>query len=131
MYISRSILLVSFVVVLFNLFAVKSAVAVEIFNSGQPNNLQWRNSDFSNQFEGEAADDFILSSDNQVTHIRWYGSYLFTADQPMPDDFTINFYSDVAGAPAELLHTANFTSSVSRIFTGVVVSTNYDGFEIY
>jgi len=132
MYISRSILLVSFVVVLFNLFAVKSAVAVEIFNSGQPNNLQWRNSDFSNQFEGEAADDFILSSDNQVAHIRWYGSYLFTDEQPMPDDFTINFYNDDTDNPVtEPSHTANFTNSVSRILTEVVVYTDNGDFKMY
>ena len=132
MYILRSIFLVSFVVVIFNLFTVESAIANVIFNSGEPNNTQWRNSDFSNQFSGEAADDFILSSDNQVTSIGWYGSYLFTATQPMPDDFTINFYSDDADDPEAVpFHTATFTSLVSRTFTGIVVSTADGDFEMY
>lgn len=128
----RSTLLASLVFPLSCLFLVESAFAVVVYDSGGPNNAQWRNSDFSNQFAGEAADDFILSSDNQVTSVHWYGSYLFTDTQPMPDDFTIYFYSDNTNTPAaDPFHTATFTSVVNRTFTGEVVSIEWGDFEMY
>ena len=128
----RSTLLASLVLPLSCLFLVESAFAVVVYDSGGPNNAQWRNSDFSNQFVGEAADDFMLSSDNQVTSVHWYGSYLFTDTQPMPDDFTIYFYSDNANTPAaDPFHTATFTSVINRTFTGEVVSTDWGDFEMY
>lgn len=132
MGITRRALLASFIIVFSSLFAVDSAFAVVIYDTGGPNNAQWRNSDFSNQFAGQAADDFILSSDNQVTSVHWYGSYLFTDSQPMPDDFTINFYSDDTNTPAvDPFHTATFTSAVSRTFTGDVVATDWGDYEMY
>ena len=132
MRISRISLLPTIVLVTLSLVTFESAVAAVLYDSGEPNNAQWRNSDFSNQFSGEAADDFMLSANSQVSSVRWYGSYLFTVTQPMPDDFTINVYSDNVGKPADIpFHTASFTSLVSRAFTGVVVETSSGDFEMY
>lgn len=102
-----------------------------IYDTGLPNNAQWRNSDFSNQFGGQAADDFVLGADAILTGIGWYGSYLFTDAQPMPDDFTINIYDAVGDMPASLLDTAVFVGEVMRAFTGDIVSTEYGDFEMY
>lgn len=106
--------------------------AALLYDSGPPNNAQWRNSDFSNQFGGQAADNFMLGADSVLTRIDWYGSYLFTADQPMPDDFSINIYSDAANMPADtVLHAASFTADVTRNFTGDIVNTDFGDFEMY
>lgn len=102
-----------------------------IYDTGLPNNAQWRNSDFSNQFVGQAADDFVLNADAVLTGIGWYGSYLFTDVQPLPDDFTINIYADVGNMPASLLDTAVFSGDVSRTFTGDIVSNQFGDFEMY
>ena len=125
-FISRLIFTVFFLTV------AGSAFAAVIFDSGGPNNSQWRNSDFSNQFGGQAADDFILESDSIVTDVHWFGSYLFTPTQPMPDDFTINFYSDDLNNPADNpFHTATFSSEIIRTFTGVVASTTSGDFQMF
>ena len=109
-----------------------TAAATVIYDSGLPNNAQWRNSDYSNVHGGQAADDFILASDASVTEIHWFGSYLFTPSQPMPDDFTINIYSDETNMPAvDPFHTATFTSSLTRSFTGDVVVTDWGSFNMY
>lgn len=132
MDISRSTLFASFIFIISNFLIVGSAFAVVIYDSGGPNNAQWRNSDYGNQFAGEAADDFMLAADNSVTTVHWYGSYVFTPDQPMPDDFTIFFYSDASNSPAtDPFHTATFTSAVTRTSTGVIVPTDWGDFEMF
>lgn len=113
------------------LFSAAPHAAI-LYDAGPPNNAQWRNSDFSNQFGGQAADNFVLAADSILTGIDWYGSYLFTSAQPMADDFSINLYSDAANTPADtVLHAASLTSAVSRTFTGDIVSTDFGDFEMY
>jgi hypothetical protein len=108
--------------------ALVSAVPVELFTTGGPNNQQWRNSDLSKP--SEAADDFMLGSDGFVTGVQWYGSYLFFPSQPQPDDFTIHFYADDAGLPMnDPFHTATFTGAVDRTFTGIVAPGDFQMFE--
>lgn len=112
------------------LFTVSQANAALIYDSGGPNNAQWRNSDLNSQ--GVAADDFSLSSESTVSSIGWFGSYLFFPSQPQPDSFTVQIYEDQGNDPANApLHTAIFTSALSRTFTGVSVATNYGTFDMY
>lgn len=114
------------------LLALSTGQADVIYDNGLPNDAQWRNSDFSNQFGGQAADDFILGTDSSLTAITWYGSYLFTPQQPLPDDFTIIIYSDASGMPASSpLYIASLSGEVSRQFTGVVVNDVWGDFEMY
>jgi len=109
------------------LVVLSTAQADVIYDSGLPNNSQWRNSDYSNQFGGQAADDFLLDTGAILTGITWYGSYLFTPTQPMPDAFTIRVYTDDLGMPSESpLYTALFSGGVDRQFTGVVASGGYE-----
>lgn len=114
------------------LLALSAAQADVIYDNGLPNNEQWRNSDFSNLFGGQAADDFVLGADSSLTAITWYGSYLFTQEQPLPDDFTINIYADALGMPASSpVYIASLSGAVSRQFTGVVVNDVSGDFEMY
>ena len=45
------------------------------------------------------ADDFILPSATTVLSVSWQGAYYPDGIAPLPDNFTILFFPDVAGSP--------------------------------
>ena len=67
----------------------------------------------------EVADDFVLSETAIVSGISWRGGYAFGAAGPLPaDDFTIRFYADADGAPAQIAFATFQVGNVQRVDTG-------------
>jgi len=79
---------------------------------------------FLNFAGDESADNFMLSSDAEITSISWWGAF----DSETLGAFTIKIYEDNAGLPsASSLHTFS-TSDLEGEDTGL---EDIDGFNIY
>jgi len=102
-----------------------AATAATIYtNGGIGNNGFISDSDPSFQGTGQfSADDFVLNTNaNVITDIHWTGSY-FQGNTPQPaDNFTIQFYADVAGAPAVTPFLSLVIGNPGRTDTGVNTS---------
>jgi hypothetical protein len=55
----------------------------------------------------QKADDFALSADATITHVRWWGRY--ASNNVVPDNFLIRFYDDDGGGLPELVPFAEVT----------------------
>lgn len=75
------------------------------------------------------ADDFVLVSNTIVTGVEWSGVYAFFNTPPASDSFTIEIYSDSAGAPDSLLSSTVVGASATRTDSGFDEPTF--GFDIY
>ncbi len=65
-----------------------------------------------------AADDFMLTTDQDIINIEWSGVYA-NSTPTAPDDFTIIIYSDGGGMPGTILNTISVGDNVNRTDTGV------------
>ena len=76
---------------------VTPATAQVIYDNGTtPSNSFVSDTDFP----GFVADDFSLAQGaNVITGVQWTGLYAFTNTPTQPDNFTIQFFADVAGSP--------------------------------
>jgi hypothetical protein len=75
------------------------------------------------------ADDFTLAAGaNVITDVEWTGLYAFANTAPLADDFTFQFFADVAGSPALTPFTSLAIGNPARTDTGT--STGF-GFEIF
>lgn len=76
------------------------AWAVQVFEQPPANG----NDAFPSFLDDQSADDFLLSADAAVTHVRWWGSYLINPGDPgdpgVDDLFHVRFFNDVGGVPA-------------------------------
>ena len=73
------------------------------------------------------ADDFTLAAGaNVITDVEWTGLYAFT-NTPLADDFTIQFFADVAGSPAVAPFLSLAIGNPGRTDTGI----NVTGFDLF
>ena len=96
------------------------ATADVIFDNGTaPSNSFVSDTDFP-RF---VADDFSLAPGaNVITGVNWTGLY-FPANTPtQPDDFTIQFFADVAGSPAVTPFLSLLIGNPGRADTGIDVT---------
>lgn len=108
-----------------------AATAAVIFNNG-PLGLNGFISDTDFPPTGEvSADDFTLAPGaNAITDIHWNGFYAFNNTPLATDNFTIQLFANVGGAPATTpLLTVAIGNSAVRTDTGVNTSSgNFDIF---
>ena len=85
-----------------------------IYDNGGPDTSRpgWR-SDFV--LPVQEADDFVLTTDNVIADIHWWGSYDAVVNNP--DNFTIRIFTD-GGAPAQNPLIDLNVGSVTRVDTG-------------
>jgi hypothetical protein len=99
--------------------------AVIFSNGGIGNNGFISDTDFP----GFAADDFTLASGASViTGVQWTGLYAFSNSPTQPDNFTIQFFVDVAGAPAASPFLSLPIGNSGRTDTGMDTSFGSDIF---
>ena len=76
------------------------------------------------------ADDFILvAGANVITDIEWTGIYAFT-NTPLTDNFTVQFFANVAGAPAVTPFVSLSIGNPGRTDTGINLG-NFDLFSYH
>ncbi len=103
-----------------------AATAAVIYDNG-PTATNGRVSDTN--FPDFVADDFTLAAGaNVITDVEWTGLY-FDTNTPLVDDFTIQFFADVAGAPALTPFISLAIGNPGRTDTGInLVGGNFDLF---
>lgn len=78
---------------------------------------------------GFSADDFSLSAGaNVITDVHWTGLYAFADTPQAVDNFVIEFYADVAGAPAVAPFATRAVGNPGRLDTGTDTSAGFDLF---
>jgi PEP-CTERM motif len=106
-----------------------AATAAVIFsNGGIGNNGFISDTDFppAGQF---SADDFTLTAGaNVITDVHWTGLYAFSNTPTQPDNFTIQFFANAAGAPAVTPFLSLSVGNPGRTDTGVNTSFGADIF---
>lgn len=80
-------------------------------------------------FPGFVADDFSLAPGaNVITGVQWKGLYAFANTPTQPDNFTIQFFANVAGAPAVVPFLSLPIGNPGRTDTGANTSFGADIF---
>ena len=103
-----------------------TAEATIIFDNGPPNGNAALFSDLDTP--AELADDFILNSGaNRVTDVHFWGAYLFSNTQAIPDDFTIRVFADVGGVPNTTPIYQINVGNIGRTDTG----DDFSGFDVF
>jgi hypothetical protein len=102
----------------FILFASSSGVAFSqgVLLNQVPNQVSAYTSTPSAGFR--VADNFILTSQETISQIRIWGTYLNSETPPLTDNFTVIFHTDAAGLPGAVISTEN-SVPVIRQATGV------------
>ena len=96
-----------------------ASAAVIFSNGGIGNNGFVSDTDFPPS-GGFSADDFSLTAGaNVITGIQWTGVYAFSNTPQAADNFTIQFFTSVAGAPVVAPFLSLAVGNVPRIDTGV------------
>jgi len=112
-------------------FAALPAGADVIFSNAPVDGGAAGISDFG--YGQQELDDFVLDPGGAtITDIHWWGAY-GDAPDPTTDDFTIRFFTDVAGDPnSAFFHEVN-VGSVTRAATGMTASAwgDHDGGVVY
>lgn len=109
------------VAVLAFVVAASSAPAAVIYNNGTPLLVpipaQGASfADAANASFSAAADDFsLVAGSNTIRDIHWWGVYGTNIVSPPVDNFTINIYSDNAGAPGALFSGVTINSVVRTL----------------
>src|SRR4030095_792418 len=118
-------------IALFLAWGTAANAAVIFSNGGIGNNGFISDSSFNNgQTLGQfSADDFVLNPNaNVITDIHWTGLYALTNTPQAVDNFTIQFFADVAGAPAITPSLTLAIGNPGRTDTGVNTSFGSDIF---
>lgn len=110
--------LASLMIALVSVWSFNATADVIYDNGTTPSNSFVSDTDFP-RF---VADDFILASGaNVITAVQWTGLYAFT-NTPQPDNFTIQFFADVAGSPALTPFLSLAIGNPGRTDTGIDIT---------
>jgi len=106
-----------------------AATAAVIFNNGPLGNNGFISDPDFPPSGGFSADDFTLAPGaNVITDIHWNGLYAFTNTPQATDNFTIQFFANIGGAPALTPFLSLAIGNPGRTDTGFNTSSGSDIF---